>query len=241
MKIKIYLTLLLGLFTGPALACEEQLLDDRLLQPAMQAYLEKLKSTSWEGIQPFGRLENDAIYLTPEFESLTASQKRHILSLLLLEYGDYKALLTLMSAEVRRQLLLNQGAMLPYIVYSADGRVISIPYNACNRLTVLTEYERSRLGFLGIQVTRSQRYPMSRWQQEQVKKLFWNALGYDRAGDYWIAWVPERGYFEVNVPATGHQELLSRFWAVAPNYYRYVVVEQGTQLYTYFRGELSRG
>jgi hypothetical protein len=80
---------------------------------------------------------------------------------------------------------------------------------------------------------------MSRWQQEEIKKLFWSTVGYDLAGDYWIAWVPESGHFEINVPHLNHDPVLNKFWAVAPNYYRYIVIDKGTRVYTYFRGERS--
>lgn len=203
----------------------------------MSEYLEKLRHTKWEGILPFGSFENGRIYLTPAFDSLNSRQKKQILDLLLLGYGEYKPLMNLMNSDQRRRLRDAGGTMLPYSVFTSDGRVVSLPYNGCNRMLVLTEYERSRLKFLGINPERIQRYPMSGWQQEKVKKLFWSTIGYDLAGDYWIAWVPESGHFEVNVPHNNSDRVLDHFWPLAPKYYRYIVVENGTQLYTYFQGE----
>lgn len=219
-----------------AQGCDERFLPGEALAPVMQKYLQKLQSTAWEGVYPFDRMEGQAIYLSEDFDSLNARQKRHVLSLLLLDYGAYQPFLSLLSPQQRQQISRQQGSMLPYTVYAADGRVVSLAYNACNRLTLLTEYERSRLGFLGVESERTQRYPMSRWQQEEVKKVFWNTLGYDKAGAYWLAWVPEQGYFEINVPDLGHKALLD-FWPKAPNYYRYLVVFEGTRLYSYFRGQ----
>lgn len=224
-----------------AQACSDSLIDAKLIAPAMEQYLAKLRKQDWEGIQPFGSLEGERIYLTPAFEQLKFRQKKQVLELLLLGYGEYRPLMQLMTPESRRRLRESGGTMLPYTVYTSDGRVVSVPYNGCNRMLVLTEYERSRLGFLGIHLQRQQRYPMSRWQQEQIKKLFWNTVGYELAGDYWIAWVPESGHFEIDVPHQNYERVLEHFWKVAPTYYRYIVMENGTRRYTYFRGKRSAG
>lgn len=222
-----------------AQACDERFVPGDMLAPVMQKYFQKLQSTAWEGVYPFDRMQGQAIYLSEDFDTLNARQKRHVLSLLLLDYGAYQPFLSLLNPQQRRQISSQQGSMLPYTVYAADGRVVSLAYNACNRLTLLTEYERSRLSFLGVESERTQRYPMSRWQQEEVKKVFWNTLGYDKAGSYWLAWVPEQGYFEINVPDAEHKALQA-FWSKAPNYYRYLVVADGTRLYSYFRGQKTR-
>jgi len=48
----------------------------------------------------------------------------------------------------------------------------------------------------------------------------------------WIAWVPEHGYFELNVRSKvgdHYQNSLRQFWRLAPRKYRYVVVDsEGT-------------
>ncbi|MEZ0373235.1 MAG: hypothetical protein ACAI44_29355 [Candidatus Sericytochromatia bacterium] len=208
----------------------------------MTRYFRTLTRTRWEGVQPFDRLEGKRIYLSPAFERLSARQKKHVLSLLLLDYGDYKPLLQLLPSRQRHEIALSGGAMVPYEVYSSDGRLVSLPYNGCNRLTMLTEYERARIGFLGVASLnhgRVQRYPMSRWQQERIKKLFWQSVGYQRAGEYWIAWVPESGHFEIDVPSLNHGQVLRPFWQSAPSYYRYVVVDRGRRLYSQVRGQRS--
>lgn len=232
---------LLGLLllAAQAQGCEDQILDQNLLQPAMRQYFNKLRRVRWEGIQPFDRLDGKKIYLTPAFDRLEAEKKKHLLSLLLLNYGEYKPLLQLLPMAYAERLERSGGTMSPYEVYTADGRMISMPYNGCNRMTALTEYERSRLSFLGFRPSRSLRYPMSRWQQEQVKKAFWQTVGYQHAGDYWISWVPETGRFEIDVPSLNHNRQLKSFWKQAPAYYRYMVVDRGRPLYTSHRGRLS--
>lgn len=225
---------------APTLACDQPLLDHRPLQPAMSRYFAKLTRTPWEGVYPFGRLEGKRIYMSPAFDRLEARQKKSVLSLLLLEYGDYVSLLPLLPSPQRQAVENSSGAMVPYEVYSADGRLVSLPYNGCRRLTLLTEYERSRIGFLGLTRGRIQRYPMSNWQQERIKKLFWQSVGYKRAGAYWIAWVPESGHFEIDVPSLNHSHILGRFWQQAPDYYNYVIVDRGQRLYSVVSGHKRR-
>lgn len=232
-------SLLVLLLAAQAQGCEDQILDQNLLQPAMHQYFNKLRRVRWEGVQPFDRLEDERIYMSPDFDTLSAEKKRHLLSLLLLNYGEYKPLLQLLPAAYVERLERTQGAMSPYEVYTADGRLISMPYNGCNRMTALTEQERTRLSFLGFRKTRQQRYPMSRWQQEQVKKAFWQAVGYQQANQYWISWVPETGRFEIDVPSLNHNRRLSPFWKNAPDYYRYQVVDRGRPLYTRHHDRLS--
>lgn len=226
----------LGLCAGSGLACDEKILDQSLLQPAMQRYFTKLSRSRWEGVKPFGRLEGQRIYMSPAFDRLDSQQKKNVLSLLLLDYGEYKPLIQLMPSRNRQRLARLGGAMSPYQVYTHDGRLVSIPYNGCKRMTLLTEYERSKMGFLGLNQPRVQRYPMSRWQEEQVKKIFWQQVGYQRAGDYWIAWVPESGHFEIDVPSLNHGQVLQGFLRSAPRFYRYVVVDRGRRIYSYQQG-----
>jgi hypothetical protein len=72
---------------------------------------------------------------------------------------------------------------------------------------------------------RNVRFPISAAQERKTRLKFWNAIGYKQAAkDWWIAWVPEQGYFEVNAPVGYSPQLLQRFWQVAPQQYRYVVM-----------------
>ncbi len=217
-------------------ACESQFLSTPAMQQAFAQYFAKLKAQKWEGIVAFDRLQNQKIYMTPRFDKLQAEAKKRILGLLLLDYGEYVQLLPLLPEGDRRTL---QGSMLPYTVYAADGRVLSAAYNPCNRLTTLTEYERSRLPFLGINIQRVQRFPMGAALQARTKKLFWSILGYEQAGDYWIEWVPEKGFFEIDVPSRNHNQYLETFWESMPTAYRYLVVDRGTPTYFYYRGKKS--
>lgn len=215
-------------------ACESKFITHTPFKEAFGQYFNKLKAQKWEGVQAFGRMSYSKIYMTPAFNHLKADAKRRTLSLLLLDYGEYTQLLPLLD---KAELSTLTGSMLPYSVYTADGRILSSAYNPCNRLVTLTEYDRSRLPFLGINIQRVQRYPLSSEVQEDIKKRFWKAVGYDNAGDYWIEWVPEKGYFEIDVPSRNHNALLNAFWQSVPKAYRYQIVDRGSPLYYYYRGK----
>lgn len=224
-------------FVPQAMACDQPLIDASLLQPAMKRYFSQLAKSPWDGGHPFSHIDGKRIYMSRDFDTLAAAQKKQLLSLLLLDYGEYKPLMQYLPAPLRDSVTSSGGAIPSFEVYSWDGRLVSLPYNGCNRMTLLTEYERSRIGFLGVNHPRVQRFPMSLWQQDQIKKLFWQSIGYGRAGDFWIAWVPESGHFEIDVPSSTHTRVLEAFWQNAPSYYRYVVVDKGQQLFARVRGK----
>ena len=75
---------------------------------------------------------------------------------------------------------------------------------------------------------------MEPWVEYAVRLGFCNSVGY--VADYadygwWIAWVPEHGYFEVNVPSNFDYDRLQRYWEVAERNDDYVVVRSdGTGL-----------
>lgn len=228
------LTLLLCSAGAAQATCESQFITHTPLKKAFGKYFDKLKAQKWEGVEAFDRINYQKIYMRPAFDNLKADAKRRVLSLLLLDYGEYTQLLPLLD---KKDLKSVSGSMFPYAVYTADGRVLSAAYNPCNRLITLTEYERSRLPFLGVNVQRVQRFPLAPDTQEDIEKRFWKAIGYDKAGDYWIEWVPEKGYFEIDVPSRNHNALLKDFWQNVPKAYRYLVVDRGTPFYYYYLGK----
>ncbi len=213
-------------------ACESVFLNTPETRQIYTRYFNQLKAKKWENIYAFSRFNPTGIYMTRAFDRIDAEKKRSLLALLLLDYGEYTQLAPLLP-RIKKM----EGSMFPYSVYGADGRILSVPYNPCNRLITLTEYERSRLQFLGIKSVRRNIYPLSTQRVEAVKKIFWNSVGYEKSGDYWIAWVPERGYFEINVPSLNHEKVLADFWKKAPSRYKYAVLDRGTHIYTYFRGK----
>ncbi|HEY9625087.1 MAG TPA: hypothetical protein V6C78_32475 [Crinalium sp.] len=222
---------------APALAnCAEVLAPMELIQPATERQWQQLQQQTtypWGEARPFGTLVGDRVTLTPEFDRLTGSQKRQVIGSV---FGY-----TLTPAE--EQALSGAIPIGHYKIYASDGRMV-YEASACHDITTLTERARYEYyynfsfifpGFeserevesrnAGRPAWRNVRFPISAAQERRTRLRFWNAIGYNQAAnDWWIAWVPEQGYFEVNAPVGYSQQLIQRFWQVAPQQYRYVVV-----------------
>jgi hypothetical protein len=224
------------------------------VQPTYVRYLQQLRSSTtfpWGNVQPYAEISGERITLTPEFEQLTGPQKQQVIDLLRLS-TRYSELVTPDEAAAIRA--RNNGfippGVPPYGIYASDGRAVSVPYNACERFTLLTEaarysfyYNRSpaddatrdALRNAGQPSWRRVNFPISPAQEKAVRLKFWRTVGYNNSnGVDWIAWVPEHGYFEINVKSEvgeRYQNTLRKFWRVAPRQYRYVVVDSaGTRL-----------
>ncbi|HEY9880011.1 MAG TPA: hypothetical protein V6D29_16270 [Leptolyngbyaceae cyanobacterium] len=221
---------------SPALAwCLDALAPMELIQPAMERQWQQLQQQTtypWGEARPFGTLVGDRVTLTSEFDRLTGSQKQQVIDAVF-EY-------TLTPEE--EQAIFGMGLRGPYTIYASDERMI-YQASTCHDLTMLTEKARYayHYNFAGLSATQSERevdsrnagrpawrnvqFPISVAQERETRLQFWNAIGYKQAAnDWWIAWVPEQGHFEVNVPVGYSQQSLQRFWQVAPQQYRYVVV-----------------
>ena len=221
---------------APALAnCAEVLAPVELMQPAMERQWQQLQQQTtypWGAARPFGTLVGDRIALTPAFDRLTGAQKQEVL--------DAVFAYTLTSAEA--QALSGALQLGPYQIYAYDQRLL-YQASACHETTMLTEKARyshyynfaefsrprselaAALRNVGRPAWRTVRFPIAAAQERATRLQFWQAIGYKQAANnWWIAWVPEQGYFEVNAPVGYSQPLLQRFWQVAPKQYRYVVV-----------------
>ncbi len=222
------------------------------VQPTFVRYLQQLRSSTtfpWGNVQPYADISGDRIILTPEFEQLTGPQKQQVIDLLKL-YTWHNELVT--PDEAAAIMARNNGfipvGVPPYGVYASDGRAVSLAYNACERFTLLTEaarysfyYNRSPaddatrdgLRNAGQPSWRWVNFPISSVQEKAVRLKFWRTVGYNNSnGVDWIAWVPEHGYFEINVRSQvgdRYKNTLRQFWRVAPRQYRYVVIDsEGT-------------
>ena len=200
------------------------------VQPQVQQRWEELQRMAtypWGKARVYERLQGDSeallrsadrITLAPSFDQLRNGQKQEVLNLLRL--SNY-----------------------PYSVYASDGRLLSALYDACTRFDTLTEraryswylnsigrtlpdnLPREALRNAGTPSWRLVRVPISKTQEQSVRNLFWKTMGYSQANTgMWIAWVPEHGYFEVNVPNGYNVQQLGQFWRVAPRNYRYIVL-----------------
>jgi hypothetical protein len=101
--------------------------------------------------------------------------------------------------------------------YKARERNLSIPF----------EHLRN----VGEPEWRQVNFPITRFAEDAVRIQFWDSVTFKNADGWWIAWVPENGYFEINVPENFDYGRLQRYWQVADPSYRYVVVRaDGTTL-----------
>ncbi|MEM9503513.1 MAG: phosphoribosylaminoimidazolesuccinocarboxamide synthase [Cyanobacteria bacterium P01_E01_bin.43] len=212
-------------------------------EPVMTEHFQQLQSQStypWGEARVFDQIVGDRVLLTEAFETLNGPQKVQVLSTLI--GVDFQAYLT---PEEYEQKLNEPGiGPSPYDVVASDGRLVSAVYDGCTRDLLLTEQARFSWHYnsQGLDVPRSELRNAGQpsWRQVNfaiapedelaVRLGFWESVGYENF-DWWIAWVPEHGYFEVNVPENFDEARLQRYWQVADRNYRYVVVRaDGTEL-----------
>lgn len=241
---------------APALAnCSDRPASLEWFGPVMSEHFQRLQSpssTPLRNASVLDRIEGRQIHLTPEFDTLTGTAKREVIdSLLAIDFEDY---LTAEELEAKVTSPGNAGiGTWPYDVVTADGRRILEVYDGCTQRTLLTEHDRFGLYYTryynevgrdtsqghlrnaGTPSWRQVNFPIEATTELLVRTGFWNVIGYEHSIGFedlwWIAWVPEQGYFEVNVPENFDYDLLQRYWEVADRDYTYVVVrEDGTQL-----------
>lgn len=230
--------------------CVDRIAKLELVQPSMERLWQELQHKDqypWGKKRPYGQLTGNKITLTADFDSLTGAQKKETLRMLHLSYSQNW--FDLLTPEEQQTALKNpnMGAMSPYVVYGSDDRLISAPYDGCTRMTLLTEKARFSWYYLRIshqnddQIMlrnvgnppwRQVKFPISAEEEKSVRYLFWRIIGFDNSNPgWWIAWVPEKGYFEINVPRNYNQKLLQKFQKLVPVQYRYVIVaDDGTLL-----------
>ena len=226
--------------------CSDKITKLELVEPAMERLWQKLNqenSYPWGKWRPYGEIVDNRIILTADFDRLTGSQKQQVLNMLHLDYNDNW--FNLLTPQEQAAALKDPGigALSPYQVYASDGRVISVPYDGCTRMTLLTEKARFSWYFHqldrnnGAEITpemlrnagnpswRQVRFSIAAQEEVLVRQKFWQAIGYEQAHEgWWIAWVPEQGHFEINVPTNYDQNRLQRYWQVASRQYRYVII-----------------
>jgi hypothetical protein len=193
--------------------------------------LQQQKIYPWGEVRPYDKLSGTEITLTPDFDKLTGQQKQQVLD---------KVTSYTLTPEERKAAGDYFGTLAPYVIYDSDERIVSYPYDGCTLLTLLTEKQRYSLYFyrgdtdkskiqqsrnVGNPPGRKVRYPITAAQERKTRLLFWKAIGYDQVNnDWWIAWMPEKGYFEINLKKDYDKQLLERFLKVAPIQYRYMLV-----------------
>ena len=232
--------------------CNDRIASLDLVQPIMEHLWQQLQEQNryaWGSEPVYGKLVGDSITLTPAFERLTGAEKKQVLDQLRLEYDNNW--FDLLTSKEQTEALKHPGfgALSPYRVYASDGRIISVPYDGCTRMTLLTEKARFSYYFhtliyrgrisdgkspVTLKMLRNAGQPswrkvklsISEEEEELIRLRFWETVGYDRANmGWWIAWVPEQGYFEINVPMDEVKNYrLEQFLQAGLHKYRYVVV-----------------
>ncbi|MBW4523144.1 MAG: hypothetical protein KME16_26185 [Scytolyngbya sp. HA4215-MV1] len=223
------------------------------VQPAMERLWQQVQQQTtypWGQARPYAQLGEGRITLTPIFDRLTGTQKRQVLAQLRLENWAVELLTPEEAAKIRK-VYSNAipAAMSPYQVFASDGRAVSMPYDGCTRLTLLTERDRfswytnrpvatatpETLRNAGTPSWRKVKFAIAPAPEKTIRLKFWQTVGYDKYPlGWWIAWVPEQGQFEITVATNQpYQNTLQKFWQVAPRQYRYqVITTEGTMLET---------
>jgi hypothetical protein len=136
-------------------------------------------------------------------------------------------------------------------VYAADGRLVSAQYDGCTREYLLTERDRyswylkrppvqmplpmlrDALRNSGQPSWRKVNHSIHPEDERRARFKFWETVGYDKAKlGWWIAWVPEGGYFEVTVRNGDDVTQLKPYLETAFRQYRYVLLtSNGMPLY----------
>ena len=240
------------LVTAPAFAnCADTVGSLEYFQPAMERLWQQLQTQTdypWGDARPYSELTGDRIVLTFAFDTLDGNQKDQVINLL---HGpDNGGLYSLLSPE--EQARPGLGALPPYRIFTHDGRLVYAAYDGCTPVQMLTERDRYNYYYnalpynsdTGVRASfedlrnagqpfwRKVEFPISAEEERSVRLSFWNAVGYAKVRqDWWIAWVPEAGYFEINVPKDYDPAELERFWRVSTIQYPYrIVATDGTEL-----------
>ena len=248
------LTLLL-LATPAQANCVDNVSDPEFAEPIFSRWFAELqarKQFSWGAHNPYARFSQGEIHLSSHFDALNAAERAAVLDELHLDLSG-KSWYQLLQHSFSDQELekidpVRIGARHPYPVYASDGRLLSAVYDGCTRMLMLTERARFQWASLRSDGPRNARYnvghppgrivrhPITARQELQMRRRFWQRVGWSAEREYagwWIAWVPEHGWFEINLPSAAELPLLrQRFLNPPPAGWKFVVVDQtGTQIW----------
>lgn len=129
-----------------------------------------------------------------------------------------------MSPEARRAEEENNYMGSPIELRDHLGR-FSYALSACHgEFTSLTEHQRYQQGFaLWTIAERKNTHPLPAGiRMASVKQRFHRVMSWKP--EYFIAWVPEGGFFEINLEREAELAKLRAFWPVAPRGVRYEVL-----------------
>lgn len=201
----------------PALAnCSERSIDLAAVDAA-QARAIARRMAGPEGAYIAG-YRDGIVTTTPAFDDLPPKRRAALLSDAAFAYRE--ALTPAEAQDERDQGFLGS----PISVHDALGRPTYI-YTACfGDFLLLTEHQRYLTGFSIWSVNqRVERHALPpRVKMKSVKASFHRVMSWKPA--YFIAWVPEGGYFEIDLARPGELTKLRAFWPHAPRGFRYDVL-----------------
>lgn len=155
---------------------------------------------------------------TEAFAALPPAQRRSLLSDWAYAYREA------MSPAARESERDNNYMGSPIEVRDHLGR-FSYESTACHgEFTAFTEHQRYLQGFsLWTVAERTNTHPLpARIRMATVKQRFHRVMSWKP--EYFIAWVPEGGFFEINLEREAELTKLRAFWPVAPRGVRYEVL-----------------
>jgi hypothetical protein len=217
---------IIGLVTAPLPAwsnCTVEYVNMDAIRSYQAKAIAKLKAGK-DGAY-IGRFENDAVYMMRAFDNLPGPAKRTLVTPL---PGAFSKTMTPKQVE---QVTL-QGSSSPVVVRDQFGRALYTETPCFGDFVTLTEHDRylAMFSFNTSDETefraQTHRLPAA-ISLKYVKKKFASVMSWDPK--YFIHWVPEGGFFEINIESKAELKRLEPFWAKAPRGYRYdVVLNDGT-------------
>jgi len=244
---------LLALITPVRSNCVDDISDPDFATPLFKRWFDQLKSRQsfpWGTVNPYDRFRDGRVYFNSDFDTLTVHQRMEVFDLLHLDLGGKTWYQLVQYYLPNRELEgidpVRIGARHPFAVYGSDGRLLSPVYDGCTRMLTLTERARFQWYSLrgevpprhqntvnrntGYPSWRKVRYPITPQHELGVRQSFWRQIGWSYEREYrgwWIAWVPEHGWFEINIPSSSELPLLrKRFLNRPPQGWKFVVTDQ---------------
>lgn len=189
--------------------CPEEIISLEKAKPFMETYFQELKSKN----NILDKIDNESIYLKKEFSYLSKLQKKEILALLKLGFGEFSSL--------SNEML--DGHISPYNVYDYLGRIVSFPYDGCGNFITFTEHARKNLEAVARgEYKRVERYKIDKRTEEKIRKVFHKLFVYNSA----IYWISEANEFEIDLSEINKNKI-NKFLKTFPKYKFFIMTMDG--------------
>lgn len=167
----------------------------------------------------YDRIEGDRLFTTAAFDRQPPARKKAILE------AGYLALWEAIPKAERDDLRENNGAIAnPTIIVDPIGRQLYRDTPCSSAYVSLTEHQRVTnrysISYSYSQMERPETHKL-KLDLDKVKQGFHGVMSWKPA--YFINWVPEGGFFEIDVPDRAAVKKLAGYWPKAPRGYRYEV------------------